>query len=102
MKYRLIFRLCIWGGRVGTWAWTRQGSPRAPLGSVAGPQCRPCIEAALRATPVLSVTLARHLPRSVTVAGYCFVLFCSDCQWGPMLPAKGSPNSRELENLVYF
>jgi hypothetical protein len=56
---------------------------------------------AFRAT-ILSVTLAHHLSRSVTIAGYCFVLFCSDCQWGPMLPAKGSPNSRELENLVYF
>jgi hypothetical protein len=62
----------------------------------------PPVDTRIKATPVLSVILALHLPRSVAVAGDCSILFYKDCQWGPMLPAMGSPNSRELENLVYF
>jgi hypothetical protein len=37
----------------------------------------------LRATPVFSVILARHLPRSVAIARYCFAMIVSGIQCSP-------------------
>ena len=49
--------------------------------------------------------LHHSCPPSAMCHGCCrrlFYLVLHNCEWGPMLPAMGGPNSRELENLVYF